>query len=168
MEKKEIFKKAFGFINEEELQKALSTDAQKNFEAFVENNAENYACEHYFHPDDHCQSLEDDIFFAFADEEPDADEMENGYNYLAEALEKGLHGVNTDADADFDDLLEEFSIFVVKQFHEEYKNLVGYYHDYGEYSMTPSMESSLDEEMDTMQEWENESKEFHMNYGKEL
>lgn len=163
MEKELIFAEAFKIVKEEELIKALSKDAQKNFEYFVEQKAQDYAYDEHFSGDNFCSSLEDRLISDFSEITPDVDEMENGFDYLFDIL---LETIGDENQAD--NFLDDFSIFVAKQICDKYENLADFYHDYGEYSITPSLTSFIDEERATMVDWENESKEFHMNYGKEI
>lgn len=158
MEKELIFAEAFKRVKKEDLINAISKDAQKNFEYFVEQKAQDYAYDEHFNGDNFCSSLEDQLTSDFSDIVPDDDEMENGFDYLFDILSETIGDDNQ-----AENLLDEFSIFVVKQICDKYENLVDFYHDYGEYSITPSLTSSIDDERETMVDWENESKEFHQN-----
>lgn len=162
----ESFKKAYKEVfSIDAFKEALDKDCQRLFEAYVENNSTDVAYEAHFNPDNFLQSSVEEALkdgFCAENEKVNSNELEETFDFLNEVLTRIM-----DEDEVDDEVLDGFGNYVVHEIHPAYTSVKEYYVDQGEFVTTKDIKSSIAEELETMKDWENESKEFTPNYGRE-
>ena len=156
----EIFEKIYreGFSTEQ-FQTAINTDAQRNFERFVEKNVENTSYEAYFHPENFPTSVREKLMEVFRDAMEEGDDLNETFDYLYDVIDQYLENHNMSDEAD--DMVDAFGKYVSHQI--GYSNLQECYADSAEISCKP-VRHVIDDEWDKMKDWEAESKEFSSRY----
>ena len=166
MDNNKIFEKAYKEVfSLDAFKEALDNDCQRLFEAYVKDNAEDVACEAYFHSDDFLRdSVEEALEENFCDENENvkSNDLDETWDYLYGILTKVIEDDEVD-----DKLLDEFGNYVVHEIHPAYTSVKEYYADHGEFKATKAIKDEVAGAMETMKDWENESKEFTSNYGRE-